>query len=226
MWSHFSRILSSQSRVSISEHWHKIEKFSRDHKSLGWLKFLLLLFILFILFCFKIFGWPKSEGGRFLVFQYDIFIYFCPMIPGSIGQYFICLLFYHSDDYTDSAVHCDNHTNVPDCWMLLHYSGTLGSHHPQWNQGVHSSGNIVLSLLTLKFFSMILILPSPIYVSILQNNGYLLHSLVEQIGICQNTLNMINLLNISIKLIFKYFYIKRFINFSSCFYLTQVSFNQ
>lgn len=96
----------------------------------------------------------------------------------------------------------------------------------EWNQGVHSSGNIVLSLLTLKLFSMILILPSPIYFSILQNNEYLLHSFLEQIWICQNALNMINLLNISIKLIFKYFYNKRFLDFISCFYLTQVSFNQ
>lgn len=223
MWSHFSRILSPQSRVSISENWYKIEKFSRDHKSLGWLKFLLLLFILFILFCFKIFGWPKSEGGSFPVWYIYLFlsydtkinwsIFYLPIVLPSWWLYWFCCSLWESHQ----------------CFWLLN-AATLfwysGIYHPQWNQGVHSSGNIVLSLLTLKLFSMILILPSPIYVSILQNNEYLLHSFVEQIWICQNALNMINLLNISIKLIFKYFYIKRFLNFISCFYLTQVSFNQ
>lgn len=93
------------------------------------------------------------------------------------------------------------------------YSGSSSS----WNQGVHSDGNIVLPFLTLKFFSMTL------YQYMIQHNkikGIICTVLWKKIG-WSEYIAMINLLNISIKLIFKFFYIKRFLNFLSYFYFSR-----
>lgn len=154
----------------------------------------------------KIFWLTKKVGE-------EVFYYFSMgdvafVVLGNLDQLVIILYIYCSTILMTVSTLLFIVTTRPvsltaECYYLILYSGTssspMKSEGPfQWKYSSYISG---LEIIDTKIIFNVVMLPSPIYPSILQHERYVLHSLWNKVRVGKNALDMINL-NISIKVIF------------------------